>query len=322
MTKDSKLEVQEKEVMHFSESSIPREDIDYTAVNEEMNIHTVYDETKQKDHQKILSLIQAAEDELADLKLRRVIMEADFEKLLSLFNHHVLNEHKISTLAKQILIEYISYELLRPLSVIDLQKGDSFNRWYTKHFQVIHRLDEQNRLIFEFQLNVLNPSMNAAFIPLLAFNLLTKEVEIFDHHMASLIRLWYEDHILSRNQLALFNHDLNQLLLYAKKLGFTVEQSLLDNAYELIVNFTSQRKVSELIIDRIFIKLMSVKEYDFELVDQQAFEILLDHQQKVKFYLDENQFAQITIDSAQQRRSILDFLTSYPFLVPLLIGNE
>ena len=66
MTKDSKLEVQEKEVMHFSESSIPREDIDYTAVNEEMNIQTVYDETKQKDHQKILSLIQAAEDELSD----------------------------------------------------------------------------------------------------------------------------------------------------------------------------------------------------------------------------------------------------------------
>ena len=90
----------------------------------------------------------------------------------------------------------------------------------------------------------------------------------------------------------------------------------------MIVNFTSQRKVSELIIDRIFIKLMSVKEYDFELVDQQTFEILLDHQQKVKFYLDENQFAQITIDSAQQRRSILDFLTSYPFLVPLLIGSE
>ena len=71
MTKDSKLEVQEKEVMHFSESSITREDFDYTAVNEEMNIQTVYDETKQKDYQKILSLIQAAEDELADLKLRR-----------------------------------------------------------------------------------------------------------------------------------------------------------------------------------------------------------------------------------------------------------
>lgn len=40
MTKDSKLEVQEKEVMHFSESSITREDFDYTAVNEEMNIQT------------------------------------------------------------------------------------------------------------------------------------------------------------------------------------------------------------------------------------------------------------------------------------------
>ncbi|MDZ5566181.1 hypothetical protein [Enterococcus cecorum] len=98
MTKDSKLEVQEKEVMHFSESSITREDFDYTAVNEEMNIQTVYDETKQKDHQKILSLIQAAEDELADLKLRRVIMEANFEKLLSLFHHHVLDEYKISAL--------------------------------------------------------------------------------------------------------------------------------------------------------------------------------------------------------------------------------
>lgn len=322
MPNDSKIEVQEKEVMNFSEAAIPREEISYAAVNEEINIQTVYDEAKQRDHKKILSLIQAAEDELADLKLRRVIMEADFEKLLSLFNHHILNECKISALAKQILIEYISYELLRPLASLDLQKGDSFNRWYTKHFQVIHRLDEQNRLVFEFQLNVLNPSMNPTFIPLLAFDLHAKEVEIFDHHMAAFIRLWYEEHILSRNQLALFNHDLNQLLFYAKKLGFNVEQSLLDNAYELIVNFTSQRKVSELIIDRIFIKLMSVSEYDFELVGEQDFEILLDHQQKVKFYLDENQFAQITIDSAQQRRSILDFLTSYPFLVPLLIGSE
>ena len=38
MPNDSKIEVQEKEVMNFSEAAIPREEISYAAVNEEINI--------------------------------------------------------------------------------------------------------------------------------------------------------------------------------------------------------------------------------------------------------------------------------------------
>ncbi|OJG22511.1 hypothetical protein RR47_GL000950 [Enterococcus columbae DSM 7374 = ATCC 51263] len=288
----------------------------------EVSFETHYDETKVRDHQKILTLIEAAELELRDLKLRKEIMEADFSTLTQLFHAYLVEEQAISTLAKQTLVEYLSYEFLRPLAHQGLNKGNNFNLWSAKHFQVLHHLDEKNRIIFEIQMNGLDQRVVPEFIPLIAFDLEHTTVEIFDHQIAVFIRLWYEEGVYSRNQLALFNHDLNQLLNYARQLGFEVERSLLDNTYQLDTHFTSQNPVNTKIIDQLFIDTMEEDSYDFNLLADRQYQVLLDHQQEVQIQLDEHDIAQLAIKTATQRRSILDFLTSYPFLVPLLIGAK
>ena len=316
------VEVTTKEVVHFS-AERKAEAFDKPAIPSlEVSFETQYDETKVRDHQKILTLIEAAELELRDLKLRKEIMEADFSTLTQLFHAYLVEEQAISTLAKQTLVEYLSYELLRPLAHQGLNKGNNFNLWSAKHFQVLHHLDEKNRIIFEIQMNGLDQRIVPEFIPLIAFDLEHTTVEIFDHQIAVFIRLWYEEGVYSRNQLALFNHDLNQLLNYARQLGFEVERSLLDNTYQLDTHFTSQNPVNTKIIDQLFIDTMEEDSYDFNLLADRQYQVLLDHQQEVQIQLDEHDIAQLAIKTATQRRSILDFLTSYPFLVPLLIGAK
>lgn len=318
----SKVEVTTKEVVHFNAERTVESNNPTNLVEIEVPSETIYDETKSRDHQKILTLIEAAEAELRDLKLRKEIMEANFSQLTQLFHNYLINAQVISALAKQTLVEYLSYELLRPLANQKLNKGNNFNLWTAKHFQVLHHLDEKNRIIFEFQMNVLDQRIVPDFIPLLAFDIEDFSVEIFDHQIAVFIRLWYEEGIYSRNQLALFNHDLNQLLNYARQLGFVVERSLLDNTYQLDAHFTSQNPLSTKIIDQLFIDTMENDSYDFNLLSEQAYQVLLDHQQAVEISFDEKNHAQLEIKTATQKRSILDFLTSYPFLVPLLIGEK
>ena len=63
---------------------------------------------------------------------------------------------------------------------------------------------------------------------------------------------------------------------------------------------------------------MASKEYDFNKLKEQTYQVQLNQEQNVIIHLEETQ-TQLYIDSNERRRSILDFVTSYPFLVPLIV---
>lgn len=99
-----------------------------------------YLEGKEQDHQDIVSLIETAEAELADLRMRKDLIESDFPQLLESYDRFILNEEPISTIGKTSLIEYFTYELLKPLNDIGLERSNSaYDTWKTRHFRSIIR---------------------------------------------------------------------------------------------------------------------------------------------------------------------------------------
>ncbi|MFZ1781500.1 MAG: hypothetical protein WAT94_08725, partial [Enterococcus aquimarinus] len=144
------------------------------------------------------------------------------------------------------------------------------------------------------------------------------EVTIAEKEVHTLISLWYSDKYLSRTQLSLFNQDLNRLFVHLKALGFEVLPSLLDNTQALSLQLISDFPASAAILDQIFITTMESEEYDFDKIGSQQYQVTLTQGQTMKIDIHENQTV-LFIDSNLRKRSILDFVTSYPFLVPLFV---
>ena len=63
---------------------------------------------------------------------------------------------------------------------------------------------------------------------------------------------------------------------------------------------------------------MESEEYDFDKIGTQQYQVTLTQGQTMKIDIHENQTV-LFIDSNLRKRSILDFVTSYPFLVPLFV---
>jgi hypothetical protein len=116
MDQEETLEVQPEEVNEVDENSATNasttvddrslvennvEDDSFKLVEEEAEYEDDYYAVKAQDHQRIESLIEQAENELADLKLRKSIMEADFSGLLNHYRHLILTEQEISVIAKK-----------------------------------------------------------------------------------------------------------------------------------------------------------------------------------------------------------------------------
>ena len=77
---------------------------------------------KKTSYQKeIMQWIKEAEEELADLYLRKALLEADFETLLQQYRQLILAQQPFSTIAKTNLLEYLSYYLLEPFHSIGMQ---------------------------------------------------------------------------------------------------------------------------------------------------------------------------------------------------------
>lgn len=287
---------------------------------------TIADETyestyviSKKEYQReIKTWIQEAEKELADLYLRKKLLAADFEELLQQYQEIILENKPVSTIAKTNLLEYFSYELLLPFHSIGLDGTEHYNTWETKQFFVAYQLDEQGHLIFYFKLKVLDERFVVDYIPLVRLDIQERMVTIEEKQVQTLISLWFSDHYLSRSQLSMFNHDLNRLLNHLRELGFTVAPSLLDNTQPLAFHLVSDFPVTSEILDQIFIKTMDSKEYDFNKLKEQTYQVQLNQEQNVIIHLKETQ-TELYIDSNERRRSILDFVTSYPFLVPLIV---
>lgn len=279
-----------------------------------------YYKTKETDHNEIVNLIAAAEEELADLKLRKSLMEADFPQLLEEYKRLIIPRADISTIAKKTLLEYFSYELLRPLNTVGLAASKvSYDTWESKHFLVNYQLDSNEDLAFNFQIDPIDQRHTTEFMPLIKVSPSSMTAEVDDDQVLVLIRMWHAQHIFSMNQLSLVNYDLNLILNNLRHLGFEVKPSLLDNQQALKVGLDSDFPLVSDVLDDIFITTMENKEFDFEKLGEHKYQILLDQNQKMDITQDEEERTKLFIDSNNRKRSILDFFTSYPFLVPLMV---
>ena len=279
-----------------------------------------YYETKEQDHQRIESLIEQAEIELADLRLRKDIMEADFNELCQHYQTLIIGNQEISIIAKKTLLEYYAYEFLKPLRSIGLTATDNYDIWKTKHFLVKFQLNEEKALDLYFKLNPINSHYESHYLPLLTIYSDTREVQVNDHQILHLLRQWYTDKIFTINQLSLFNYDVNQLLAHFRASSFTVSPSLIDNTQELAVDLETEFPITTEILDQIFITTMENKDYDFVTAQDEDYEIFLDKKQRLTIRMAEEN-THLFIDSDRRKRSLLDFFTSYEFLVPLVVPS-
>ena len=265
--------------------------------------------------------ITDTELELEDLYLRKKILEADFRTLLDLYKALIFQDKDISTIAQTNLITYFSYELLKPFQAVGLEQTEHFNTWETKHFYTAYQLNESNNLVFYFKLKVVDDRFVVDYLPLLTVNIEEMSIEVNDTHVRTLISLWYCDKFLSRSQLSLFNQDINELFKYFKEQGFEVQPSLLDNTQALSLKLISDFPINQTVLDRIFITTMENTDYDFEWLGREKYQVQLNQEQTITIERHENETA-LFIDSNHRRRSILDFATSYPFLVPLFVQRS
>ncbi|MGO2853092.1 MAG: hypothetical protein ACTIBS_03705 [Tetragenococcus koreensis] len=279
-----------------------------------------YYEEKAQNHAEMVSWIASAEKELADLRLRKALLEADFPGLLNEYRRLIVTDAAISTVAKTNLLAYLTYELLRPLSDATLKQTDSYNIWQAKYFLVKYQLTDKRELALSFKMNVIDTRFAAKFMPLILLDLQEMSVTVDERQVLELIRLWYSEKIFSRNQLSLINYDLNRLLENFKKLGFAVSPSLLDNTQALSVDLESEFPLATGILDSIFITTMESSEYDFDKIGQANYQVKLNQEQNVYIHSEKNK-THLFIDSNNRRRSILDFFTHYPFFVPLIVRD-
>lgn len=278
-----------------------------------------YYENKEADHQEIEHLITTAERELADLKLRKALMEADFSQLLQYYQELILPNEPISPIAKKTLLEYFSYELLKPLHTVGLSQSNRYDVWQSKHFLIQYHLTESQNLALNFKMTPIDNRFTTAFMNLMTVKPGEMLVEVEDNQVLELVRQWHVEHVFSTNQLSLINYDLNQLLAHFRELGFTITPSLLDNAHPLQVRLDSEFPLEASVLDEIFIKAMENPEFDFETLPEERYQILLDQEQKLTISGMAEGVTSLFVDSDNRRRSLLDFFTSYPFLVPLMV---
>ena len=141
----------------------------------------VYLETKEKDHQDIVLLIETAEAELADLRLRKYLLESDFSQLLDAFERYILKAEPISPIGKTSLIEYFTYELLKPLNDIGLKfSNTTYDTWETRHFSINYRLNDSNQLVFSFVLPTIDQRYQVESLNLLEVSPETMEITVQD----------------------------------------------------------------------------------------------------------------------------------------------
>ncbi|VEE81036.1 hypothetical protein [Enterococcus hirae] len=280
----------------------------------------VYLETKEKDHQDIVLLIETAEAELADLRLRKYLLESDFSQLLDAFERYILKAEPISPIGKTSLIEYFTYELLKALNDIGLKfSNTTYDTWETRHFSINYRLNESNQLVFSFVLPTIDQRYQVESLNLLEVSPETMEITVQDDRVLSLIRYWSVERVFSAGQLTIFNHKFNQILAHARHLGFLVKQTLLDNTQPLHLNLQSQFELTDQVLDDIFIVAMKNPQYDFEKIGEEKYQVLLDKGQSMIISKNQKNQTMLEVSSGEYHRSVIDFFINYEFLVPLMV---
>lgn len=303
-----------------SEDDLLDENEQVTSEQYEARENQVYLETKEKDHQDIVLLIETAEAELADLRLRKYLLESDFSQLLDAFERYILKAEPISPIGKTSLIEYFTYELLKPLNDIGLKfSNTTYDTWETRHFSINYRLNDSNQLVFSFVLPTINQRYQVESLNLLEVSPETMEITVQDDRVLSLIRYWSVERVFSAGQLTIFNHKFNQILAHARHLGFLVKQILLDNTQPLHLNLQSQFELTDQVLDDIFIVAMKNPQYDFEKIGEEKYQVLLDKGQSMIISKNQKNQTMLEVSSGEYHRSVIDFFINYEFLVPLMV---
>ena len=270
--------------------------------------------------QDIVLLIETAEAELADLRLRKYLLESDFSQLLDAFERYILKAEPISPIGKTSLIEYFTYELLKPLNNIGLKfSNTTYDTWETRHFSINYRLNDSNQLVFSFVLPTIDQRYQVESLNLLEVSPETMEITVQDDRVLSLIRYWSVERVFSAGQLTIFNHKFNQILAHARHLGFLVKQTLLDNTQPLHLNLQSQFELTDQVLDDIFIVAMKNPQYDFEKIGEEKYQVLLDKGQSMIISKNQKNQTMLEVSSGEYHRSVIDFFINYEFLVPLMV---
>ena len=318
------METREEAKIHEKEKIVPnatnQSGNGRSTVEHAVNENQAYLSGKQNDHEDIVNLIAAAEEELADLRLRKYLIEADFNELLVAYHRYVLEDTPISTIAKTSLIEYFAYELLKPLNDTGLELSkQAYDVWETRYFSINYSLTPQKELMFSFVLPTIDQRYQVESINLMRVSPEHMTIEIDDDRVLALIRHWSVERVFSASQITIFNHKLNQLFAYARKLGFTVDQTLLDNTKPLRLDIASKFPATQEVLDDIFIVAMKNPQYDMEKLDSTTYKVLLDKGQSLQISLKDQTQTDLAISSGDYHRSVIDFFINYEFLVPLMV---
>ena len=151
------LNIREKEILHPDDEPTEEsvETFKATPQNKPVSDSSLnYYDNRSENYQDLLRLIDDAEKEIADLKFRKVLMESDFPTLLDYFRKIYLKEEfSISAIAKGALLEYITFELIKPLENYGLYLStNDFSTWESKHFNLSYRLTNENVINFSFMM--------------------------------------------------------------------------------------------------------------------------------------------------------------------------
>lgn len=318
------LTIKEKEILHTDEADFESESTEELPVQTKPLSRSVlsYYDNRENNYQDLLNLIQDAEKELADLKFRKKLMESDFATLLIDFREVFLNkEYEVSAIAKSALLEYFTFELLKPLETHDLQlSSNDFSTWETKHFTLSYRLINDKEITFNLMMPTSDGKIRTEKIHLMTVYPETMKVVVLNEAVLTLLADCYQHHIYTSGQNSLLSYEMNGVFAHMKSLGFTFDDNLLDNSRPLDLSFDLPHLVNADTLDDIFITTMNNPKYDFKKVEEDHYLIKLENEHKVELIQNEKQnTTQLTLDTANSNKSLIEFFGAYPFLVSLAL---
>ncbi|MGM0212832.1 hypothetical protein [Enterococcus sp. AZ109] len=318
------LTIKEKEILHADEAAPPSKKANNLTAKEKPISHSAlsYYDNRESNYQDILTLIDDAEKELTDLKFRKKLMESDFPTLLKYFREIFLKaEYEVSAIAKGALLEYFTFELLKPLESKELRlSSNDFSTWETKHYTLSYRLVKDQVINFHLMMPTSDGKIRTEKIHLMAIYPETMRVVVLNNAVLTLLEDCYQRRIYSSGQNSLLSHEMNSVFSHMKYLGFALEDNLLDNSQPLSLSFDLPHMVSTDTLDDIFITAMNNPKYDFKKPDEEHYLVLLENNHSVEIVQDkEKNITRLKLDTANSNKSLIEFFGAYPFLVSLAL---
>lgn len=320
------LNIREKEILHPDESMDESgEELKAAPQRKQLsNSSLTYYDNREENYQDLLNLIADAEKEIADLKFRKILMESDFPTLLDYFRKIFIKEEmNASAIAKGALLEYFTFELIKPLENRGLQLStNEFSTWESKHFNLSYRLSSTNEINFSFMMPTSDGKFRNEKIKLMEVYPEKMEVKVLNDAVLTLLQDCYNKHIYTSGQNSMFSSEMNDVIAHMKELGFEFDENLLDNSQPLDLAVALPHKTPVDVLDKIFITTMNNENYDFKKVGEDSYLIALDGKQTVTIKQNnKEQTSNLKLNTDRKNKSLIEFFGSYPFLVPLTITD-